>query len=96
MLGVELPWLEGVTRAPRSRRLPVVLGRQEVRAVLSLLEGTPRLVAGLLYGSGLRLTEALRLRVKDVVVERCSLVIRDAMCGKDRVTVLQEAVAAPL
>lgn len=96
VLGVELPWLEGVTRAPRSRRLPVVLSRQEVRAVLSFLEGAPGLVAGLLYGSGLRLTEALRLRVKDVVVERSSLVIRDAKGGKDRVTVLPEAVAAPL
>jgi integron integrase len=96
VLGVELPWLEGVTRAPRSRRLPVVLSRQEVRAVLSFLEGTPGLVAGLLYGSGLRLTEALRLRVKDVVVERSSLVIRDAKGGKDRVTVLPEAVGVPL
>ncbi len=96
VLGVELPWLENVTRAPRSRRLPVVLSRQEVRAVLSFLEGTPGLVAGLLYGSGLRLTEALRLRVKDLVLERSSLVIRDAKGGKDRVTVLPEAMAVPL
>ena len=96
VLGVGLPWLEGVTRAPRSRRLPVVLTRKEVRIVLSFLEGTPALVAGLLYGSGLRLTEALRLRVKDVVVERSSLLIRDAKGGKDRVTVLPEAVAEPL
>ena len=60
------------------------------------LEGTPGLVAGLLYGSGLRLTEALRLRVKDVIVDRFSLVIRDAKGGKDRVTVLPEAVVPPL
>jgi integron integrase len=96
VLGVELPWLDGITRAPRSRRLPVVLSRQEVRLVLSFLEGTPGLVAGFLYGSGLRLTEALRLRVKDVVLERSSLVIRDAKGSKDRVTVLPELVAGPL
>ncbi|MEO8445276.1 MAG: integron integrase [Gammaproteobacteria bacterium] len=96
VLDIDLPWLENVTRAPRTRRLPVVLSRQEVRAVLAFIEGTPWLVASLLYGSGLRLLEALRLRVKDVVVERSSLVIRDAKGGKDRVTVLPDAVAAPL
>jgi integron integrase len=96
VLAVDLPWLENVTRAPRSRHLPVVLSRPEVRSILAFLDGTPGLVASLLYGSGLRLTEALRLRVKDVVLERSSLLIRDAKGGKDRVTVLPEAVVPPL
>jgi len=63
----DLPWLRNVTRARRPMRLPVVLSVAEVHAVLAQLDGTPWLVANLLYGSGLRLTEALRLRVKDVV-----------------------------
>jgi integrase len=66
ILGEDLPWLDDVVRARRPRRLPVVLTREEVGAVLDALEGTPRLVALLLYGSGLRLLEGLRLRVKDV------------------------------
>ncbi|MCC5793800.1 MAG: phage integrase N-terminal SAM-like domain-containing protein [Chromatiales bacterium] len=67
VLRQELPWLENVTRANRPRRLPVVLSRGEVQRLLGELRGTPWLVASLLYGSGLRLTEALRLRVKDLL-----------------------------
>jgi integron integrase len=96
VLEVELPWLGNVTRARRPARLPVVLTRAEVRAVLAELSGTPWLVANLLYGSGLRLLEALRLRVKDVVAERAALVVRDGKGGKDRVTVLPAALAGPL
>jgi integrase len=70
VLSIELPWLENVTRAARPRRLPVVLTRAQVRALLSHLEGTHWLVANLLYGSGLRLLEALRLRVKDLLMGR--------------------------
>jgi len=88
VLDMDLPWLENVTRASRPKRLPVVLTPSEVRAVLAQLEGTTWLVANLLYGSGLRLMESLRLRVKDVVMERCELIVRDAKGGKDRVTVL--------
>jgi integron integrase len=88
VLDIDLPWLENVTRASRPKRLPVVLTPSEVRAVLAQLEGTTWLVANLLYGSGLRLMESLRLRVKDVVMERCELIVRDAKGGKDRVTVL--------
>ena len=73
VLDIDLPWLENVTRASRPKRLPVVLTPSEVRAVLAQLEGTPELVANFLYGSGLRLMESLRLRVKDVVLERCEL-----------------------
>jgi len=88
VLDVELSWLDNVTRASRPRRLPVVLSAAEVRAVLAELDGTCWLIASLLYGSGLRLMEAHRLRVKDVVMERGELIVRDAKGGKDRVTVL--------
>jgi integron integrase len=96
VLEVELPWLDNVTRARRPARLPVVLTRAEVRALLAELSGTTWLVASLLYGSGLRLMEALRLRVKDVVPDRAALVVRDGKGGKDRVTVLPEALSNPL
>jgi integrase len=69
VLEIELPWLENVTRARRSKRLPVVLTVAEVRSVLAQLDGAAWLFANLLYGSGLRLMEALRLRVKDIVIE---------------------------
>jgi integron integrase len=96
VLDIELPWLENVTRATRPKRLPVVLSTAEVRAVLAQLDGTSWLMANLLYGSGLRLMEAHRLRVKDVVVERGVLIVRDAKGGKDRVTVLPATLVAPL
>jgi integron integrase len=96
VLDIELPWLENVTRASRSKRLPVVLSVAEVRAVLAQLDGTAWLIASLLYGSGLRLLEAHRLRVKDVVIERCELIVRGAKGGRDRVTVLPVALVVPL
>ena len=96
VLGIDLPWLDNVTRASRPQRLPVVLSRAEVRSVLAGLQGTSLLVAQLLYGSGLRVTEALRLRVKDLALERGELVVRDGKGSKDRVTVLPGAVALPL
>ena len=96
VLGIELPWLENVTRANRPKRLPVVLSSAEVRSVLAQLDGTCWLIANLLYGSGLRLMEAHRLRIKDLVLERAEVIVRDAKGGKDRVTVLPAAVAAPL
>jgi len=96
VLGIELPWLDNLTRASRPQRRPVVLSRSEVRALLSQLQGTPWLIANLLYGSGLRLMEALRLRVKDIALERGEMIIRDAKGGKDRVIVLATAVETPL
>jgi integron integrase len=92
VLGVELPWLENLTRARKPRRLPVVLSVQETRAVLAQLEGVYRIIAGLLYGSGLRLMEALRLRVKDIEFEYRQVVVRDGKGAKDRVTVLPESL----
>jgi len=96
VLAIELPWLDNVTRASSARRLPLVLSRDEVRALLSQLQGTSWLVANLLYGSGLRLMEALRLRVKDLALERCELIVRDGKGGKDRVTMVPDALDVPL
>lgn len=88
--------LEGVVRARTRRRLPVVLTVQEVRAVLQRLVGAEALVAGLLYGSGLRLMEALRLRVHDLDFGRQELTVRDGKGGKDRRTLLPLRVAEQL
>jgi hypothetical protein len=96
VLGVELPWLDDVVRAKRPLHLPVVLTRDEVRAVLQRLDGVPRLMALLLYGAGLRLLECCRLRVKDVDFATNQIVIRDGKGHKDRVTMLPAAVKAAL
>lgn len=96
VLEMELPWLDNVTRAAGAKRLPVVLTRDEVHSLLSQLQGTPWLVGNLLYGSGLRLMEALRLRVKDLVLERGELIVRDGKGGKDRVTMVPDALDVPL
>lgn len=83
-----LPAMEGVTPASRPQRLPVVLSVDEVSAVLRELRGAKQLVAMLLYGSGLRLLEALTLRVKDIDFARTQLVIRSGKGDKDRMSVL--------
>jgi len=96
VLKQDLPWLGEVVRAKKPARLPVVLSIQEVQQILSLLEGEVGLVTRLLYGAGLRLMEALRLRVKDVDFARNELIIRDGKGQKDRVTVLPVSVIEPL
>lgn len=96
VLGVELPWLDGVETAKRPQRLPVVLSRTEVDAVLSRMRGTSGLIARLLYGSGLRLMEAIRLRVKDIELERREILVRDGKGAKDRVTMLPESLVEGL
>jgi integron integrase len=96
VLGVQLPWLDEIVGAKTARRLPVVLTPSEVRSLLHELSGTMGLVAALLYGTGMRLLEALRLRVKDVGVERREILVRDGKGGKDRVTVLPENLILPL
>src|SRR5215813_10900507 len=88
VLGVDLPWLDDVVRAKRPQYLPVVLTRDEVRAVLQRLNGVPRLMALLLYGAGLRLLECCRLRVKDVDFAASQLVVRGGKGDRDRVTML--------
>lgn len=96
VLGVDLPWLDEVVQAKRPRRLPVVLTPAEVRTLLQHMDGTAGLVAELLYGTGMRLLEGLRLRVKDVEFARREIVVREGKGGKDRVTVLPENLMAPL
>jgi integron integrase len=92
----EVGELDGVIRARRPKRLPVVLTREEVRAVLGHLHGTAWLMASLLYGAGLRLMECHCLRVKDLDLERGEILIRDGKGAKDRVTMLPGALIAPL
>lgn len=82
--------------AKRPQRLPVVLTREEVRALLAQLEGTYWLMTALIYGGGLRLLECLRIRVKDIEFSRKELIIRDAKGQKDRVTLLAQNVIEPL
>ncbi|MBX6315418.1 MAG: integron integrase [Isosphaeraceae bacterium] len=87
-----LAWVDNMVRAKKPERLPVVLTREEVRAVLDGLEGDKKLMASLLYGSGLRLMECLRLRVKDVDFGQNRLIVRDGKGQKDRATVLPVAL----
>ncbi len=96
VLEVELPWLDNVEQAKVPKRLPVVLTREEVQKVLVTLQGTHWLVASLLYGAGLRILEALRLRVKDVDFARKEILVRDGKGFKDRVTMLPQSLIAPL
>lgn len=96
VLGVELPWMESVLRAKRPRRLPAVLSREEVRQLLSLLNGRNWLMASLLYGTGMRLMECLRLRVKDVDFSRSEILVRNGKGAKDRRTMLPRALEEPL
>ena len=92
VLGVGLPRIENIPRARYPRRLPVVLTREEARAVIANLTGTSKLVAGLLYGSGLRLMEALRLRVKDLDFDSAQITVREGKGEKDRVTMLPQSM----
>ena len=98
VLGTPLPDADdaGVVHAKRPKRLPVVLTRAEVSAVMAELRATPRLIATLLYGGGLRLMEAITLRVKDVDLVQRQITLRSAKGDKDRITVLPEAAVEPL
>lgn len=96
VLGVALPWMDDIRRARRPERLPVVLTREEVGRLLGRLEGVHGLVAGLLYGGGLRLLEALRLRVLDLDFASAEVAVRHGKGGKDRRTVLPQPLVKPL
>jgi integron integrase len=96
VLQVELPYVEGIQRAKRPSRVPTVFTRAEVSSLLSHLSGTYGIIAGLLYGSGLRLMEAVRLRVKDLDFEYMELLVRDGKGEKDRRTMLPRPLAEPL
>lgn len=96
VLKVDLPWLKEFKTAKKSSRVPVVLTKDEVKTILDKLTGTNWLVANLLYGSGLRLIEALRLRVKDLDFGYRQIVVRDGKGGKDRFTVMPSKLIEPL
>ncbi|WGS86191.1 integron integrase [Methylomonas sp. UP202] len=99
VLAVQLPWLDGFERSKKPRRLPVVLTTAEVQQLLKHAESAPPpigLLIRLLYGTGMRLMEAVRLRVKDVELSRKEIVVRDGKGGKDRVTMLPESLLEPM
>jgi integron integrase len=96
VLKVELPNIEGVERAKHPERLPVVLTPEEVKAILSHLTGSHLLMASLLYGSGLRLMECVRLRVKDVDFQRKEITVREEKGDKDRITILPTSLEPAL
>jgi integron integrase len=96
VLGVELPWLGELVRAQRPVRLPSVLSEAEVRRLLACMSGATRLMAGLLYGAGLRQIECLSLRVKDVDFAYRQVLVRDGKGARDRVTMLPENLVQPL
>ena len=96
VLSIELPWMETIVRAKRPQRVPVVLSRDEVARLLAMMDGCFALMASLLYGSGMRLMECVRLRVKDVDFGLNQICVRDGKGGKDRHVPLPQRVRAAL
>lgn len=96
VLGIDLPWLGAIGRPKAQRKLPVVLTTAEVSQVLSAMDAKYRLIGQLLYGTGLRLMEGLRLRIKDVDFGHRAIVIRDGKGGKDRTVMLPDRLLEPL
>ncbi|MBI2769946.1 MAG: integron integrase [Burkholderiales bacterium] len=96
VLGIQLPWLDNIRRPAYTKRIPAVLTRDEVAGVLALLQGEASLLARLLYGTGMRLMEGLRLRIKDVEFDRHAIIVREAKGNKDRVVMLPRSLAPEL
>ncbi len=96
VLAVELPWLNGINRPAQKRRIPSVLTKDEVAGLLAQMEGETALIARLLYGTGMRLMEGMRLRIKDVDFDRHVIIVRDAKGGKDRVVMLPRSLEPAL
>jgi len=96
VLGIEQPWLDGIEKAKVPRRLPVVLTREETQRTLGQLHDIHALIGRLLYGTGMRVMEGMRLRVKDMDFARREILIRDGKGYKDRVTVLPRAIESSL
>ena len=96
VLAIQLPWLDNVEQAKVPKRLPVVLNREEIQAILSRLTRTQWLIASLLYGTGMRIMKCLRLRVQDVDFKRHEILIRDGKGFKDRVTMLPVSLVVSL
>jgi integron integrase len=93
VLAVDLPWLDGIKRPTHAKRIPSVLTKDEVAGVLSQMDGVTALLARLLYGTGMRLMEGLRLRIKDVEFDRHVIIVREAKGNKDRVVMLPRSLA---
>jgi integron integrase len=96
VLGIDLPWMQDLTRPGYTRRIPTVLSPEEVSSLLQQMQGTVQLLGRLLYGTGMRLMEALRLRIKDVDFDKHVIVVREAKGSKDRVVMLPRSLAADL
>jgi integrase len=96
VLGIELAWIEGISRPKRPPKRPVVLTQTEIKLVLEQMGGVYRLVAQMLYGTGMRLFECAQLRIKDVDLQRREVLIREGKGGKDRITVLPLSLVQPL
>jgi integron integrase len=96
VLGLNLPWMEAIGRPHRQPRLPVVLSVEEVTRIFALLDGEHRLFAQLLYGTGMRISEGLQLRVKDVDFDHRAIVVRGGKGGKDRTVMLPQSLEAGL
>jgi len=96
VLGVDLPWLDGITRAKKPARLPVVLSQAEVGAVLGNTKGVNGLIIRMLYGTGMRLMDGLRLRVKDIEFDSAIILVRNGKGDKDRVVPLPATLVIPL
>ena len=96
VLSIDLPWLNSINRPTRKPRIPAVLTQAEVAGVLAQMDGITAVLARLLYGTGMRLMEAMRLRIKDVDFARKVIIVRDAKGGKDRVVMLPGALAPQL
>ena len=96
VLGVDLPWLNNIGRPQQTKRIPSVLTKDEVAGLLAQMGGVTALLARLLYGTGMRLMEGMRLRIKDVDFERHVIIVREAKGAKDRVVMLPRSLAPPL
>lgn len=96
VLGIDLPWMDGLVRAKPSQRIPMVLSVNEVHRLMASLDGVYSLMARLIYGSGMRLMECVRLRVKDVDFDRLEVMVREGKGRKDRVTMLPQSLVPEL
>jgi integron integrase len=96
VLTIDVPWLNDINRPNQKRRIPSVLTKDEVAGLLANMDGQPALLAQLLYGTGMRLMEAMRLRIKDVDFDRRVIIVREAKGGKDRVVMLPQSLAPAL
>ena len=96
VLGIDLPWMDGLVRAKSSQRVPMVLSVNEIHRLMASLDGMYSLMARLIYGSGMRLMECVRLRVKDVDFDRHEVTVREGKGRKDRVTMLPQSLVPEL